>query len=685
MEKGLSLHRSGRLQEADGLYQEVLASDPRQPDALLLRGIVALQSNRPEEAVVHLRRCVSLHPQFSSAHCNLGAALIACGRAGDAVVALGRAIELNPSFHEAHAGLGDALALQGKLDEAIAAFSRGVSLAPVHPQYQVRLADLLAQAERLEDSLRAYRRAAELAPGTAAIHNNMGIVLTKMGRPDAALVELRNALQLQPSMVEALVNLGLALRDAGGRDEAAEVLSLASTLRPGDGQIHYNLASVLLECGRLEEAIGHYRHVVALCPSEPTHLSNLILALHYHHPFDEEAIRQECARWDTRFAEPLRARIKPHQNHRAPERKLRVGYVSSDFRRHACAKFILPLLAAHDRERFELFCYAEVRHPDDTTRRMQAHADGWRSTVGLSDDRVAQLVRDDRIDVLVDLKLHTSENRLLAFALRPAPVQVTWLGYPGGTGLRAIDYRLSDPWLDSPSRDDRLYSEKTYRLPETFWCYDPLVDGPEVNALPATSTGHITFGCLNNALKLNAPLLEKFARVLQAVKGSHLLLLSNPGCGFEHVLDMMERQGVERGRVEFLARQTPDQYLRNYHRIDIVLDSFPYNGHTTSLDATWMGVPFVTQAGSHPVSRGGLSQLSNLALPHLATESADAFVAAAVRLAGDLSELAELRSVLRDRMRASPLMNARRFARHAEVAYREMWRNWCTQRIERAG
>ena len=371
-----------------------------------------------------------------------------------------------------------------------------------------------------------------------------------------------------------------------------------------------------------------------------------------------------------------RTRILPD-----PERRLRIGYVSPDFRNHAVSFLLMPLLSNHDHGQVEIFCYAEVARPDDVTERLRACADVWRVTVGLTDEQMADMVRKDRIDILVDLALHTANNRLLVFARKPAPVQVTWLGYPGTTGLSTMDYRLTDPYLDPPGDNDACYSEQSIRLPDTFWCYDPQGEQPPVNELPALANGFITFGCLNNFCKVNDGVLGLWAKVLGAVPQSRLLLLAPRGQARDHVLAMLRQQGIDESRVEFVDRQPRQQYLQLYHQIDLGLDLLPYNGHTTSLDAFWMGVPTITQIGKTVVGRAGWSQLCNLGLPELAARTPEEFVQIAAQLAGDLPRLQELRATLRARMRASPLMDGKRFAGHMEQAYRQMWRTWCQKEV----
>jgi predicted O-linked N-acetylglucosamine transferase (SPINDLY family) len=315
------------------------------------------------------------------------------------------------------------------------------------------------------------------------------------------------------------------------------------------------------------------------------------------------------------------------------------------------------------------------------TQRLRGYADVWRSTVGLSDQDLADLVRSDQIDVLVDLEMHVANNRLLMFARKPAPVQVAWLGYPGTTGLATMDYRLTDPYLDPPGLFDEFYSEESLRLPETFWCYDPLTEQPEVNSLPALERGLVTFGCLNNFCKVNEGCLALWAEVLREVPRSRLLLQAPQGKGRANVLATLRQHGISDRRIEFVDKAARKQYLALYHRIDFGLDPLPYNGHTTSLDAFWMGVPTLTITGKTVVGRAGWSQLCNLGLQELAAQTPEEFVALAARVANDLSRLQELRQTMRERMHQSPLMDGSRFAQNVEQAYRRIWCKWCSESV----
>jgi len=527
----------------------------------------------------------------------------------------------------------------GQLSAAEAGYRQILAENQDQPEVFYNLGLVLRTGGRLNEAVEAYEHALELRPHFPEAINNLGVALERLGRLDEAEDVFRHALLLEPDSSDALSNLGGVLKDVGRLDEAIECLTRAYALKPGNARIH----------------------------------SNLIFTLHYSPAFDATALHRATAEWGEQHAPRAEAVERPFSNDADPNRRLRIGYLSSYFRDHCQALFTIPLFSNHDHRWFEIFGYSDVVAPDAITARLQGHTDGWRQTTGLDDSAVAAMIRQDKIDLLVDLTLHMADHRLGVFAEKPAPIQVTWLGYPGTTGVKAMDYRLTDPYLDPPGTDS-FYTEHSIRLPESFWCYDPLTDEPPVNPLPADAAGFVTFGCLNNFCKVTDPVLDLWAQVLRSVPNSKLLLLAPVGSARTRV---KARLGLVSDRVEFVAYQPRCDYLELYHRIDIGLDTFPYNGHTTSLDALWMGVPVISRTGSTVVSRAGLSLMTNLNLPELVADTNDQFARLATSLANDRKRLAILRSGLRARMQRSPLMDAARFAKNMEGAYRLMWQSWC--------
>jgi predicted O-linked N-acetylglucosamine transferase (SPINDLY family) len=485
---------------------------------------------------------------------------------------------------------------------------------------------------------------------------------------------LRQAIQLKPDFAEAHYNLGNILYSRGLPDAAEDQFRQVIRLQPTHAKAHANLGSVLKDQGRLDETLAAYRHALSLRPDNAPVHSNLLYALLHDAHSSPEQVFAEHRRWAEIHAEPLAAAVQPHPVDRRPDRRLRVGYVSPDLHRHVVASFLEPILAAHDHERFEITCYANVARPDAMTRRLQRYVDHWRSLVGLSDDQAARLIRQDSIDILVDLAGHTARNCLPVFARKPAPVQVTYLGHPATTGLSAIDYRMTDALADPPGMTEHLHSERLVRLPGSALIFQA-GDSPEVGPLPARAAGAVTFGSFNKLAKLSATVFRLWSRILAALPRARLAVkVGATERGRQHLLMELERAGIPPERVTCLGR-APAQldYLKLHHGVDICLDPFPFNGVTTTCDALWMGVPVVTLAGRASVCRQGVSFLTHLGHPEWVAETPDDYVAIAVRLASDLGELQRLHEHLAQQMRATQQRIAGPFTRNLEAAYRRMW------------
>ncbi len=670
-------HREGRLRDAESFYRQTLSLDPRNADALHGLGVVVNDQGRPQEAIALLRQSLAIAPQNSSAHFYLGNLLRMAGQIHPAMESYRHAIALRQDFSEAHNNLGLLLRVLGRADEAMVCFQSALVAKPTNANAHCNYASSLRDKGQLQGALDEYRQAIALNPRTFEAHMNMGGLLGILGSLDEGIAACGTAIAINPQSAEAHNELGSLLRKAGRLDECRAAYEMAARLNPGLSSVHNNLSLVLAELGQIPLAIDAARRAVALNPSDSQMHGALAALMHYDPASDQHAIAQELSRWNTTHARPLRGTIRPHRNSPNPNRTLRIGYVSADFRSHVSAHFLVPLLEHHDPQNVEVFCYSHSPSTDAIARRLQPHAQHWRDIASLSDEQAAEIIRADGIDILVDTKLHTSQNRLLIFAQKPAPVQVTWLGYPGSTGLETMDYRFSDPYLDPPDRSHSEYSEQTICLPDTFWCYDPLHSGLPVSLLPADKHGYVTFGCLNNFNKMNTQTLARWAVLMRAVPTSRLLLLAPEGSSRAWVAKCMQANGVDPARIEFASRQQRSGYLELFSRIDICLDTFPVNGHTTALDSFWMGVPEITLAGDMVMSRAGLSQLSNLGLAELAASSNAEFVAIGGRLATDIPRLRKLRGSLRERMEQSPLMDGARFAAGVEAKYREMWQRWC--------
>jgi len=674
---GSALVADGKPQQAIACCRRSLELAPNDPETYNCLGTALQAQAASGEAIDCFRRAIELQPDCAPAHTNLGFALRSIGQWDAAIDALQRAVQLDPDDHAAQNELANVLLHQGHVDEAVACYRRLLEQRPDLPEVHNNLGTALRAQGQFEASVASYRRAVELNPRYAEAHNNLGTVLQTQGKLAEAVACYRQALALQPNHTPAYSNLGNALQMQGHLDEAVANYRQALALDPNTADAHHNLANALKDQGQIAEALAACRRALELRPSHSPSFNNLVYTSHFLPDGGGAALAEELRRWNELHAAPLADSIPPHTNDRSAERRLRVGYVSPDFRVHPVGRFLLPLLEAHDHERFEIYAYASVFAPDALTERCRDAVDVWRDVAGLSDAQLASAIRADQIDVLVDLTMHMAGSRLLSFARKPAPVQVTYLAYVSTTGMAAMDYRLTDRYLDPPGEEPRHYAEQSIRLPETYWCYRPGVETPGVNALPALDAGWVTFGSLNNFCKLSPAALDTWIRLLQAVPRSRLLLHAHRGSHRDRLRELLAERGVLPERVSFMGALPAEEYFRLYHRVDVALDPFPYSGGTTTCDALWMGVPVVSLAGPTAVGRGGVSILSNVGLQELVANDLEHYVALATELAGAPSRLVQLRTTLRRRMQQSPLMDAPRFARHVEAAYRETWRRWC--------
>jgi protein O-GlcNAc transferase len=533
--------------------------------------------------------------------------------------------------------------------------------------------------KRLAEAEDFFRRAIARKPDFVEAHSNLGIVLRMAGKFSESIGAYETALKFRPDDPDILSNLANVCQDAGEGPRAAEAFRQAIELCEPDADLCINLGLALKTAGRAAESAEAFARAAQIDP-QPIHFSKRLFMLHFDPRADAKSIFAEHREWDIRFGEPLRSRIRPHDNDRKANRRLRVGYVSADFRRHSVSFFIEPLLAAHDPAQVETFLYSNSGNLDDVTDRLRASAHHWRDIYNIDDAAAAEIIRADRIDILVELGGHTEGSRLLLFAQKPAPIQVAYLGYPDTTGLSAIDYRLTDAFLDPPGSTDEFYSEKLLRLPRTFACYRPPSDAPAVAMSPAIKNGFVTFASLNNFWKVTPESIECWANILSQVPHSRFVMAAHGLQSAEtrrQIETIFETRGVAAQRLELLGRQSWHNYLALHNRADILLDTFPVGGHTVTCHALWMGMPVVTLAGKTSCQRLGASVLSNLNLQNLIATNPQEYVEKAVELAKDVPRLVDLRAMLRDKMSKSALMDGRKFARDVESAYCEMWGTFC--------
>jgi protein O-GlcNAc transferase len=591
-----------------------------------------------------------------------------------------RVLAVRPDDPRARLLLGTLLAQGGAVAEAAEHFARAAEADPANADALTALGTALAQLGRTEEAAGQFTRALTVNPDHVQARFSLGVLETGDGALEQAAEQFRRVLALQPGHADARLNLAEVLRRSQRYEEALAVLDDAVRRHPRLSPLKVNRGKVLKALGRLPEAEAAYREALAVNPNDAVAYEGLLLCTLYDPERDPAAIRDLHAEWGAR----LDASVPPpaaHANDPDPDRPLKIGYLSPDLRDHPVASFIGPALAHHDPDRYPVTCYASVARPDAVTGRLQARVPEWRDVRPLNDAALANLIRRDGIDVLVDLAGHTAGSRLPVLALSPAPVQATWLGYPATSGLPAVGYRLTDDLADPPGAEG-LYVERLERLEGTFCAFEPPPDAPDPGPLPALANGHVTFGSQANPVKVNAKVVALWARVLAAVPDARLFLAGAEyaaGPVRERVLSTLSAGGVAPERVAFDTGTglSKADFMARYRPMDIGLDTFPYAGHTSTCESLWMGVPVISLAAGWYIQRVGASLLAAVGLPDLAVDSADAYVERARALADDLPALAELRDGLRQRMARSPLLDGAGLTRRLEAAYRRMWRRWC--------
>jgi protein O-GlcNAc transferase len=624
--RGMEHHRAGRLAEAEGIYREILSQAPDEPEVLHLLGYLAFQVQRYDVAVELISRAIALNPHKAKFYDNLGNALRMIGRPADAIAAQTLALELDPADYEARSNLAVAYMTSRQF----------------------------AQAER----------------------------------------HFRQVLAEHPELAEVWNNLGGALRELRRINESVAAFERAIALKPDLAEAHNNLASALSSQGRQEEAVREYRRSIELRPGHFSGHSNLLLSMHYLPEVTPEEIFEEHSRWATVHGAASRdTGILPVRSGRhglearvtgAPPGKIRIGYISADFYGHVVSYFIEPLLREHDREKFEIYCYADLANLDGTSERLLSLANEHRLITGMRTHDVAELIRRDGIDILVDLGGHTWPNNLKVLALKSAPVQGTYLGYPNTTGLTTVDYRITDSIADPPGWTEKYHTEKLWRLPRCAWCFRPQTEARDIPAAsiePPDQSRPVTFGSFNTLAKVTPWVIELWSDVLKAVSGSRLLIKAYTLADEEtkaRLRDAFASFGIDASRLALESHQRLYvDHLNLYRQVDIALDTSPYNGTTTTCVAMWMGVPVIHLAGKTHVSCVGASLLHAVGLDDLSASTREEYIATAARLAKDQFRLKEIRSSLRDKMQRSELMDESGLARAIEGAYRAMWESAC--------
>ena len=668
----------GELPRACELYRQALALAPRYAKAHVNLGIALEAMGDGAGAIRSYEQALAADPANPAANYNLGKLLYARRELARAEQLLARALQSRPDFPEARIVLGSVLASQRRWQQARTELEEALRHRPDDFGALFHYANVLRALNHLDEARTVLQRALAVDPRNADAHAALSDVLCAQSDLAGATAELEAVLVQRPDWADALHNYGCMLRRQLRLAEAESAFRRAVAAQPSHASAWRMLGEVLLAQCRSDEAFEQYRLARGNCPQDFGLESAELFALCGSERISDADLFARHATFGRRIEQAYPRRREQFRGARDPQRRLRIGYLSGDFRLHVVTLFTLPVLERHDRSAYEVYCYSTTDMNDGYTQQVSARADVWRDAAGLSSGELANAIALDEIDILVDLAGHSGMPQLATMAQRPAPVQATWLGYLSTTGLTRIDYRITDRFADPPGLTDHYHTEALFRLPHSQWCYRPFLSPPTAAMPPCVKNGFVTFGAFHQSNKMSPMARRLWGQVLAAVPGSRLIIVGAPRGRTEDDLRRdVAGAAVAGERISIVPHRPLEDYLRGFEAVDIALDTMPYSGGTTTCDSLWMGVPVLTAPGSRSVSRSAASVLSTVGLADWIAGDATDYVRRAARFAGERELLAELRASLRERMLASPLMDEEGFTRDLEQAYREMWRRWC--------
>jgi predicted O-linked N-acetylglucosamine transferase (SPINDLY family) len=707
LSQALRHHQGGRLGDAEQAYRAAIALDNRCADAWHGLGLIAHQAGKYAHATELIRNAIALNAAVPAFYNNLAQALLELGLWDEAKAACNEALRLDPRYAQAWNSLGMIAREQRDIEQAIALYQKALRVNPDLATARNNLANALIELGKYDTAMHQLRTAIRLNPNFSAAHNNLGVAERRSGNLVAAMHRFREAIRLDNNNAEARSNLGSMLLEIERIDEAADLFRSATRIDPAIPEAWNGLGMACRHGGRIHEAIGAYEratalkpdyadaynnlgdahrqngdvdralasflHALTLRPEFAAARSNYLFTVSHHvllAPRDQLAAHQQ---WDHVHGTEGRSHRYPHRPQGDPAKRLRIGYVSPDLCRHAVSYFFAPLLGAHHRDQVEVTCYANVANPDEMTERLRASADHWVSCVGMTDAQLAKRIHDDGIDILVDLAGHTAGHRLGAFCYQPAPIQATYLGYCATTGLATMDYWLTDEVIHPPDTMEQAV-EALVRLPRCWVCYAPPSEAPAVQ--PRPEGGGLTFGCFNDRTKVTAAVIGVWSELLRALPHSRMFLKARQYADEATVRWLIQQfgtHGIEESRLRIEPAGSMADYLAAYQEVDMALDPFPRTGGVTTADALWMGVPVITLAGQRFIERHGASLVTAVGHPEWVASSIEDYKEKVLALARNPEQRRQLRATQRDRMAASPLLDANDLATHIEAVFRRWW------------
>ena len=705
----------GQIKNAIEGLERTIAIEINNSEYWTTFGIAHSMDNNLPSAKRSFQKALKIKQNNLNARYNYGLCLLEFGETKLAIVEFRRVLKKEAKNTDALLHLGVAYLKDGKTSKSAQIFKRCLQIDPLNTNARINLGNVYQENKQFTQAICEYENVLQTEPKHIEALYNLALALKGIGKFGQAISKFREVLNNQPQHIGALNNLGTTLEKSIDKEEALSSLKKAAELVPDnfiilynlahrqtdfheweDAEINYkkvlkknkgfkpaitNLANLMRDTGRLDEAMGIYQGLLTSSPDLANAHSDYLANLNYIHEGDNEFIYREALEWNQRHGTTRNYTNYPFKNKKTPTRRLKIGYVSPDFQTHSNNYFFAPLLAAHNSNNVETFCFSDNLFQDDTTRYLMANSDHWRTIFDMTDQQASKFIRNDKIDILVDMTGHMAKNRLTMFAQRPSPIQVTWLGYPNTTGLTTMDYRLVDEITDPKDLNNDFHSETVVRLPDGFLCYSPPARTPTIVEPPYKENGFITFGSFNNLAKVTSTVIETWAKCLNLVPNSRLFIKAlalSSGSTRKRLYNRFEEHGIQAERIELAQRvDSTNDHLSLYGKIDIALDTFPYNGTTTTFESLWMGVPVISLIGKRHAARVGGSILLRLSLNDLVAESQIDYVKLAANLAANQSRLIQLRRELRTILENSNFFNYGLFASKIEQSYRNMWINWC--------
>ena len=678
----IAYEKNGLISESEQSYENAIKIKPDYIDAYNNLGLLLKNNNRLYDAIQIFQKAINIKPDFFPAYTNIGTILRQLGKFDQALKYFNKAIELNPLEADAYNNMGNLFQDRGDMLSAIDSYEKALKINTNYVEAYSNLGNALRVCGNIKRAESILLKALELYPDYAYAHNNLALVYTDMNKYDKAMKSFKCAIKIDPMLITTYLNIaGLCIKN-GDLYNAIYYSKRAISMDNNYAEAYSNLGIAFSRQGNIEESITNLKKAIKIKPDYFNAYSNYLFTLNYDHRLTSEQIYNEHKNYGN-----LLINLQSNNNFlnsKNYDRPLNIGYISPDFYQHSVAFFVEAILKNHNKNQFKTFCYADNLNIDSFSEKLKKLPYKWIKTCGFSDEQLYNKIRSDKIDILVDLTGHTANNRLLVFARKAAPIQITYLGYPNTTGLKAMQYRITDEYADKPGYKDNEYSEKLIRIPKTFLCYSPPDDDHETVFPPVIKKKYITFGSFNIPSKINTNVISLWSIILKKVPDSKIMLKSKYfGCQItkDLFINRFKKKGIKKNRIIIMGYLPSfNDHRKMYDNVDISLDTFPYNGTTTTCEALWMGVPVITLNGDRHASRVGVSILNSIGLIDFIADNEDDYINKAIYLANDIELLSNIRKNLRKLMKKSPLTDGIVFTKKLESLYRNLWKNHCNDK-----